>query len=497
MPELSRAPGSPVTTLTDELTKRFSLARKVVLLLMFCFAQFLDAFNNAALVPAIPTLVRSVGITGSQLAWIISAFQLTFASFLLMSGRISDVYNPKMVFVIGLSFLGILSLGAGFVNNKIAIIVLRALMGIPSAMTIPSALALLVRVFPEPLEQARAIATLGGCGAVADVLGLFIGSVLVQYGSFHWVFWFAAIVAIPVALACLFIIPPQVEQSEVEQDMSSAKWERLDPIGILILTVALVLFIYAVTSGSANGWATAGVLAPLIISMFLIAGFFYWETRIPSDRAAIPPRTWFYNNFSVLFGSALLPFFWWNALFVAFTTLWQDIFHWTVISTANHMIPLGVAAFIMSFTGPLSRVFGPKSIILTGLSMVAMSTALVAVGGGRPDGYWSYVFPAFCLGSSGIMLTYTHTNIAILQTAPASMAGTVGAIFNGALQFGSAIGLAAFYSIETVEAAHGNPQEYDGRAAAFWFLLGIVLVEILCVSYFYKRETEQVGLQRK
>lgn len=63
----------------------------------------------------------------------------------------------------------------------------------------------------------------------------------------------------------------------------------------------------------------------------------------------------------------------------------------------------------MSFTGPLSRVFGPKSIILTGLSMVAMSTALVAVGGGRPDGYWSYVFPAFCLGSSGIMLTYTHT----------------------------------------------------------------------------------------
>lgn len=78
------------------------------------------------------------------------------------------------------------------------------------------------------------------------------------------------------------------------------------------------------------------------------------------------------------------------------------------------------------------------------------------------------------------------------------MAGTVGAIFNGALQFGSAIGLAAFYSIETsVEAAHGNPQEYDGRAAAFWFLLGIVLVEILCISYFYKRETEQVGPQRK
>ncbi|KIJ09576.1 hypothetical protein PAXINDRAFT_17335 [Paxillus involutus ATCC 200175] len=91
------------------------------------------------------------------------------------------------------------------------------------------------------------------------------------------------------------------------------------------------------------------------------------------------------------------------------------------------------------------------------------------------------------------MLTYTHTNIAILQVAPASMAGTVGAIFNGALEFGSAVGFAAVGSIETsVEATHGGPEEYHGRAAAFLFLLGIVSLEIISVSWLYQRKTDHL-----
>ncbi|KAF9242847.1 major facilitator superfamily domain-containing protein [Melanogaster broomeanus] len=458
---------------------------------MFCLAQFLDAFNNSALFSAIPVLEESMGITGSESVWVISAFQLTFASFLLISGRISDVYNTKNAFLGGVSALGLLSVGAGFVNHKITIIILRALIGISSAMTIPSALTLLVNTFPDPLQQARAIGIFGGCGAIANVLGLLIGAIFVQWASFHWVFWFVGLVSLPVAFCGLFIIPSEVTKSVDEPDKGIAKWKSLDVIGVAILTVALILFIFAVTSGSADGWATAAVLVPLIISILMTAGFFYWETIIPVDKAAIPPRTWFYNNFSVLFGVALLPFFWWTSIFIIFTTLWQDIFHWSAISTAIHMLPIGVVAFAMSFTGSLSRVISPKWIILTGLSLLAVATILLALGGGQPDQYWPFVFPAFSLGSAGAMLTYTHTNIAMFQAAPASMAGTVGAIFNGALQFGSAIGLAAVSSIETsVEATHGGPQENDGRAAAFWFLLGIVSLEFISVSCFYQRKTD-------
>ena len=107
--------------------------------------------------------------------------------------------------------------------------------------------------------------------------------------------------------------------------------------------VALVLFIFAVTSGTTSGWGSAGVLAPLIIAVFLVFGFFYFETRIPADRAAIPPRTWFLPNFMVLFFTALLPFFWWTTIFTIYTTLWQDVWGWSAISTAIHM-------YVLSYT---------------------------------------------------------------------------------------------------------------------------------------------------
>ncbi|KAF9242845.1 major facilitator superfamily domain-containing protein [Melanogaster broomeanus] len=488
---MSPATTSPAPTPVDRPPRQVSLARKLVLLSMLCLAQFLDTFNNSALFSAIPALEESMDITGSQSIWVLSAFQLTFASFLLISGRISDVYNPKRAFVGGVSAFGLLSIGAGFVNDKITIIILRALLGIASAMTIPSALTLLVDTFPDPLQQARAIGIFGGCGAIANVLGLIIGAMFVQWASFHWIFWFVGLACAPVALGCMFLIPPEVAHSVDRPNTGIAKWRTLDVIGVSILTVALILFIFAVTSGSVDGWATAEVLSPLIISILMIAGFFYWETLIPVDMAAIPPRTWFYNNFSVLFGVALLPILWWSAVFNIFTTLWQDVFHWSAISTVVRMLPLAVLAFPMSLTGPLSRVFSPKWIILTGLSLVAVATTLLALGGGQPDQYWPFVFPAFSLGSAGAMLAFTHTNIAIFQAAPASMAGTVGAIFNGALQFGSAIGLAAVSSIEaSVEATHGGPQENYGRAAAFWFLVAFVSLEFTSVSCFYHRKTD-------
>ncbi|PIL32540.1 MFS general substrate transporter [Ganoderma sinense ZZ0214-1] len=479
---------SPAQTLVDgRVPQKYSAARRYVLLIIFCLAQFLDAFNNSALFSAIPSLVTSLDMNESESTWIISAFQLTFASFLLISGRISDVYNPKFAFIGGVSGLGVLSIGAGFVTSKIPLIVLRALCGIAASMTIPSALTLLVNVFTEPTEQARAIGVFGGCGAVGNVLGLVIGAIFVQFASWSWVFWFVALVCMPIATLCIFVIPkqePRIDNAAVRN--GGAKWKSLDMIGVSILTVALILFIFAVTSGTTSGWGSAAVLAPLIVAVFLVAGFFYFETTIPVDRAAIPPRTWFLPNFLVLFFTALLPYFWWTTVFTLYTTVWQDIWHWSASSTAIHMLPIGVLAFAMSFTGSLSRVINSKWIILFGEGMCIIATILFAFAD-RPERYWSFIFPAFVLGSAGAMLAYTHTNIAIFRTSPSSMAGTVGAIFNGALQLGSAIGISAVGSIKSsVESTHGGPTSYAGCAAAYWFLLGIVSVEFVSMLMFYR-----------
>ncbi|KAG2352529.1 major facilitator superfamily domain-containing protein [Suillus spraguei] len=418
----------PLSTNIHE-PQRLSLARKLILLVMFCLTQFIDTLSMSALLSAIPALEASMGMTEIQSTWVFSGFRLTFSSFLLISGRLSDVYNPKTVFIGGVSTLGILSLCAGFVYTTVPILVLRAITGIASAMTIPSALKLLVKVFPDPLEQARAVGFFAGCGAVANMGGLVVGAMFVQRVSYHWVFWFVAFAA-----DLYFHDTVTIGETAGSRKPKGAKWKSLDLVGVGFPSS---LLIFAVTSGSTDG---------------------------------LPPRTWFYNNFSVLLATALLP---------SFCIMWQTVFHWSVMSTAVHMLPLGIVAFAASCTGSLSRIYSPKWIILTGLSLCMVATLLLALGGGKPENYWPFVFPAFVLGSAGVMVAFSHTNIAIFQAAPSSMSSTVGAMFNGALQFGSAIGLAAITSIETsVEATHGGSHEYAGRAASFWCHLGQSATEI-------------------
>ncbi|KAI0791390.1 MFS general substrate transporter [Abortiporus biennis] len=487
------APLSPAPTLVNETRPpRYSSFRKYTLLVFFCAAQFLDAFNNSALFSAIPTLIDVLDITEGESTWIISAFQLTFAAFLLISGRISDIYNPKYAFIVGAAILGIFSIAAGFVHDKISLIVLRALSGIFASLTIPSALTLLVNLFPQPVEQARALGVFGGCGAVGNVLGLIIGAIFVEFATWKWVFWFVAVIAIPIASACTILIPEQTANpSDATHGSTASRLKSLDLLGVTTLTVALILFIFAVTSASDAGWGSARVLAPLIISIFMVAGFFFYETLIPPEIAAVPPRTWFLPNFAVLFGVALLPYFWWSTAFTTYTTLWQSVYGWSVISVALRMIPMGVFAFAVSFSGGLARIISPKWILMFAQVLLMVSTIL-EVFADSPHKYWSFIFPAFILGTSGAMFTYTHAYIAIFRATPSSMAGTVGAIFNCALQLGSAVGLAADSSIQTsVESKNGGPTTYKGKAASFWFVFAIVCIEFFSLLIFYRVDAEK------
>lgn len=168
--------------------------------------------------------------------------------------------SPEFAFIGGVAGLGVLSVGAGFVTSKIPLIVLRALCGIAASMTIPSALTLLVNVFTEPAEQARAIGVFGGCGAVGNgeynrtsacemnaeklsfiVLGLIIGAIFVQWATWSWVFWFVACVCMPIATLCIFLIPKQEPKVDDIAIRGGARWKSLDIMGVSILTGQLAL----------------------------------------------------------------------------------------------------------------------------------------------------------------------------------------------------------------------------------------------------------------
>ncbi|KAG8822326.1 hypothetical protein FRC17_009594 [Serendipita sp. 399] len=484
---------------------KVSTVRKIALLSMFTFAEFLDAFNNSALFPAIPIITADLSFNVSETVWIISAYQLTFAAFLLVSGRISDVYTPKPAFILGCLILGLTHLGGGFVRQKIAMLVLRALGGIGGALTIPSALSMIVQLFPNPAAQARAIALFGMAGAIGNILGVLIGAVLTQYAGWEWVYFFVAIVGCGIGIVCFFLIP------NAKRDKS--KKVNFDATGVSILTIAVILFIFAVTSGSTKGWGTAYVLCPLIISIAVLAVFLWWEARIPPDHAVMPPRAWRYRNFGVIVGIALLPYFWWVTSFVLLTSWYEQVYGWSVISTAVHFLPMGISAWLIAmFAGQLTKYFAHKYILLFALMLSTIATILLPFAD-APDTYWRFGFTAFLIGSVGMMMVYANSSIAIFYYTPPSVAGTVGAVFNCALQLGSAVGLAAVSSITTSVDGKNHleipieefprrlneiskalwKEAYEGRAASYWFLLGILGVEIISVIVFFKVDAPNHG----
>lgn len=336
-----------------------------------------------------------------------------------------------------------------------------------------------------------------------------------QLASWVWVFYFNSIVSIPIAILCFFLIPTAAAGTkdipagpthhhphtlkeaeaevvaEVKEEVEKAK--GLDLIGVSILTAALILFIYAVTTGSVSSWGSGGVLAPLIISIALTVVFFLYETRIPGHKAALPPRMWFYPNFSVLFAVSLYPYLWWTTTFFLFSEYWQAVYHWSPLLSAAKSLPLGVAAGITIFVliPILSKFFQLRTIILIGCILLIPSNILMAFAHTR-DRYWSYNFPAFILGTSGSAILFVNANVAMLKYTPPSEAGVVGAIFNSALQIGAALGTSAITSIQN----NTNKKERDpgttfkGTAAGFWFCLAAIGLIIIGVVVFFKPDPD-------
>ncbi|KAB5587840.1 MFS general substrate transporter [Ceratobasidium theobromae] len=474
--------GPDVSTLA-----RLRPLQKNALLIIFCLGQFLDVMNTSAMLPALPATSQTVGLTESDSVWLFAAYQATFASFLLISGRISDIYGPKPAFVLGSLFFGATSLGAGFLSNRVALLVLRALQGIGAAHNIPSALSMIVQMMPEPREQQRAIGLFGASGAIANVLGTVIGAILVEYTSWRWIFWVISILSIPAATACIFLIPASERRKE-------AKVSQLDALGISILIAAIVLFVYALTTGSVSGWKSGGVLAPFFISVALFVAFFVWEIRVDEANAALPPKLWFYPNFAVLFGTALMPFFWYMQMYLTFSPYWQDYLHWSTIVSGVKFLPLGVVAGpIMVNGGRIARIGRPKLLIVGGLALAFIATIMLPFSARLSDRYWPLVFPAFIIGSVGAASAFVIANISIFQNTPPEYAGTVGAVFNAALQLGGAIGTSATTSIQAsidervVRNGTFDGTHFQGRAASLWFLLAWIGIGAIGVAIFFKQ----------
>ncbi|OBZ74760.1 hypothetical protein A0H81_05744 [Grifola frondosa] len=476
------------TSSVPDVSVALSTQVKFTLLFVLCFAQFIDAFNNTAFIAAIPPIAQDLNISNSRSVWLLSGYQLTLAALLLSSGRLSDLYNPKWVFVAGTLLMSLCALGAGFVRSEIPLVVLRAFMGIGAALNIPSAMSLIIWLFPEPATQSQALAAFACAAGIGNVLGLITGALLVSFADWPWVLYFTTILTFILAIATIALLPSKNIhiRDSIDGALSMAQLKRLDPVGVSSLTIALILFIFAVTSGSVDGWGTAQVIAPLVLSVVLAVCFVFWEAHLPTTLAAVPPSMWKYPDFPILIAVSLQPFMWWASVQLLFSWLYQEVYGWSTIMAAVHFLPLGLITFpIMAIASTLQQRFPLKWIILFGQVLALAGTVLLPFADSK-ERYWSLTLPGFILGSSGMLFVFTTTNIALFANTPPEVAGIVGAIFTCALQLEN----------------HGGPNGFYGRAAGFWFLFAFGAVEIIGVLAFMRRNaapvkhTEEANIER-
>ncbi|KAJ8488461.1 hypothetical protein ONZ45_g13945 [Pleurotus djamor] len=453
--------------------------RKALMLAIVCFAQFFDLFNANAAIVSLPSMGEDLNFAPSELQWVLSAYTLTFASFLLISGTLSDIFHPNPVFVLGLLLIGLFSIPVGASVHPIMAIIFRAIQGIGAALNVPSAVAIIRTTFHDPMQQSNAYAAYSLAGAIGGNIGFVIGGVLTAQSSWRWVHYLIAILTIPMAGCSWFVLPCVEKPKKLKQS------RRIDFAGVTILTAGLILFVYAISDGSEAGWQTPQVITTLILSVVFIIVFFFVE-RFVSDPA-LPPSIWSNKNFTPIFIIAWSPYWWAFGCLMQLITIFTDLWGDSALIASIRCLPIGVAAMVFSFVAGklVPKLPSRVSIVSAHICMIVGAT-LYALANEKGK-YWSHVVPGMIIAFIGLPTLFLTCTTMAMGSARKGEEGVVGAVMFTAYQVGSTLGLAIVTSIRlgvSSSISHEGPAPLEGFAASFWSIVGLSGVTIIITLLF-------------
>lgn len=416
---------------------------------------------------------------------IITAYSLSFASFLLFSGRVADLVPAQYVFQVGFFGLGVMSLVQSFVtHNKYAFLVVRAIAGLMGSMTIPSGYHMTGHMFPHPLERRKKISLLGLAGGVGNVLGLVLAGIT-MLASYVWFFRLMAIISFIFSLAAIFLIP-RIPSAHTAAD--GPRWKRLDIIGVILMAGGLSTFILGLTQGPIDGWGKASFIAPFVISIVLAISFFFYEAHISPRRAVLPATVWKIKNMKVASIVTLMPFSFWATSQLLYATFWQVRLQWKPLHVAAAIIPQGITMLLIGAVVQVfpSIIYKPRRTIpVAAVLIMAAEVLMYFSDGGTGKNYWKFCFPAFVMGSAGAICMYMASGINLIAFCPPEMGGVAGACSQAIAQVGGAIALA-------IQAGLSGPTLHDWKknARSFWYQFGATALVAAIYVIFYKTPSE-------
>jgi EmrB/QacA subfamily drug resistance transporter len=388
---------------------------------------------------ALPAIQSDLGFSQSSLAWVVNAYLIAFGGLLLLAGRLGDLIGRRRMFLTGLAVFTGASALCGLGQSQSMLIGARFVQGVGGAMTSAVILGMIVTMFPEPREQAKAIGVYSFVAAAGASIGLLLGGVLTQAFTWHWIFFVNLPIGVVTALLAVRL---------VDGEPGIGLRQGADVLGAVLVTAALMLGVYTILEVGDYGWASMHTLVLGAASISLLAAFGWREAR--TRTPLMPLRIFRSRNVS---GANLVQMLMVAGLFGMFfmgTLYLQRVLGYDAIQVGLAFLPVAViiGALSLEFTPRLNTRFGARATLIPGLTLIFAGLLLFARA--PVDGsYLSDVLPVMVLLGTGAGLSFPSLATLAMSGATRSDSGLASGLINTSLQVGGAVGLAVLATLAT------------------------------------------------
>ncbi|RQR55095.1 MFS transporter [Burkholderia sp. Bp9140] len=433
-------------------------------LIVLCLGVLMIVLDSTIVNVALPSISTDLHFTGTALVWVVNAYLLTFGGCLLLGGRLGDLYGQRRMFLAGLVVFTLASLACGLAQSQTMLIAARAVQGFGGAIVSAVSLSLIMNLFTEPGERARAMGVYGFVCAGGGSIGVLLGGLLTSTLSWHWIFLVNLPIGIAVHAMCIALLPRM---------RAPAGAARLDVAGAVTVTASLMLAVYGIVGGNEAGWLSTQTVVLIGAAVVLLALFVAIEARVAHP---LMPLTLFAarnvalaNVIGVLWAAAMFAWFFLSALYM------QRVLGYGPLQVGLAFLPanLIMAAFSLGLSARIVMRFGIRGPIAAGLLIAACGLALFARAPADGGFVW-HVLPGMTLLGIGAGVAFNPVLLAAMSDVDPADSGLASGIVNTAFMMGGALGLAVLASLaaartDVLAAARTTPLDAlnGGYHAAF------------------------------
>jgi EmrB/QacA subfamily drug resistance transporter len=411
--------------------------RRWLALIVLCMGVLMIVLDTTIVNVALPSIKTDLKFGDTALAWVVNAYMLTYGGFLLLGGRLGDLYGHRRLFLIGIGGFTLASLACGLSTTQTALVVARSVQGLGGAVVTAVALSLIMDLFTDAAERAKAMGVYGFVCAGGGSVGAMLGGVLTSSLSWHWVFLVNLPIGLAVMLASLRLLPAAA---------GTATSRHLDVTGAVTVTASLMLAVYAIVNGNQVGWLSLRTLGQLAIAVVLLIIFLWTEARVHTPL--MPLRLFRLRNLvvsnivGVLWAAAMFAWFFLSALYMQLVLGYGPLEVGLAFLPAN----LIMAVFSLGLSAKLVVRFGIRRPLAVGLACAAVGLLLFSYA--AENGHFlTDILPGMLMLGLGAGIAFNPVLLAAMSEVGPSESGLASGVVNTAFMMGGSLGLAVLASL--------------------------------------------------